>query len=53
MRGAKRGQEPLALAMSNEIQLVGFEKNLDIIGYFIADEFRGKTDERPTQCLLF
>jgi hypothetical protein len=50
MPRAKRSQEPLALAMPSEIQLVGFEKNLDIMGFFIADEFRGKSDERrPTE----
>lgn len=45
----KRGREALALDIPNELQIIGFEKNLDIMGFFIADEFRGKTDERPTE----
>lgn len=49
MCALKRGQEPLALAMPVEIQIVGFEKNLDTMGFFIADEFRGKNDERPSE----
>ncbi len=49
MPRAKRAQEPLALTVPNDIQLVSLEKNLDIMGFFIADEFRGKNEERPTE----
>ena len=52
MRKTTRRQEALALAMTNEIQIVGFEKNLDTMGFFIADEFRGKSDERPSERLI-
>lgn len=48
----KTSQAPLELTMPNDIQLVGFEKNLDIMGFFIADEFRGKSEERPTERLI-
>lgn len=48
MPSKKLSQGSVALTMPSE-RLVGFEKNLDIMGFFIADEFRGGNEGRPTE----